>query len=168
MQNKYLRMNTGSLEELFLKVWPMIEILMCIRTFRLFSWVYHLLGRYLSLMKLFCQISTELDVHISICFVVDGAFPLSIRCMKHFSKIDLTDEEHIFNNKLSRYRRVTENELGIGINRFRLFATKAHLTSEKAITVVMASLTLHSLLRTKIHERYTSIGFANEEDGHVT
>ena len=49
--------------------------------------------------------------------------------------------------------------------RFRLFATRASLTPEKGEVVVMASLVLQNLLRTKSRESYTPIGsidFENE------
>ena len=65
----------------------------------------------------------------------------------------------------SRFRRISENAFGIWSNRFRLFATRASLTPERAEIAVMASLALHNQLKTKSRESSTpigSIGFEND------
>ena len=66
-------------------------------------------------------------------------------------KISLMKKEFL-KEFYSRFRRISENAFGIWSNRFRLFATRASLTSERAETTVMASLALHHLLRTKSRE----------------
>ena len=98
-------------------------------------------------------------------FVADDAFPLTKHCMKPYGRKNLSDEEKVFNYRCSRFRRISENGFVIWSNRFRLFATPASLTPEKAEVAVMASLVLHNLLRTKSRESYTPIGsidFENE------
>ena len=101
---------------------------------------------------------------IPMVFVADDAFPLDIHTMKPYAQKGLTDEKRVYNYRLSRFRRISENAFGIWINRFRLFATRASLTPEKAETVVMASLALHNMLRTKSSESYTPGGFIDQED----
>ena len=98
-------------------------------------------------------------------FVADDAFPLTKHCMKPYGRKNLSDEGRVFNYRCSRFRRISENGFGIWSNRFRLFATRASLTPEKAEVAAMASLVLHNVLRTKSRESYTSIGsidFENE------
>ena len=100
---------------------------------------------------------------IPMVFVADDAFPLDIHTMKPYVQKGLTDEKRVYNYRLSRFSRISENAFGIWINRFRLFATRASLTPEKAETVVMASLALHNMLHTKSSESYTPGGFIDQE-----
>ena len=79
-------------------------------------------------------------------------------------KISLMKKEFL-KEFYSRFRRISENAFGIWSNRFRLFATRASLTPERAEIAVMASLALHNQLKTKSRESYTpigSIGFEND------
>ena len=112
----------------------------------------------------FWQTSSDSSKKIPMVFVADDAFPLSVHCMKPFAKRNQSEENRIFNYRLSRLRRVTENAFGIWVNRFRLFATKASLSVEKVDTVIMASLALHNMLRTKSAQSYTPLGFIDQED----
>ena len=65
-------------------------------------------------------------------FAADDAFPLTKHCMKPYGRKNLSDEERVFDYRCSRFRRISENGFGIWSNRFRLFATRASLTPEKA------------------------------------
>ena len=61
-----------------------------------------------------------------VCFETLGLpppreIPFSQCCIKPYSKKNLTDEENLFNCRLSRKRRVTENVIAIWINRIRIF-----------------------------------------------
>ena len=96
-------------------------------------------------------------------FVADDAFPLTKQCMKPYGRKNLSDEERVFDYRCSRFRRISEIAFGIWSTRFRLFATCASLTPEKAETAVMASLALHNL-RTKSRENYTPIGSIDFEN----
>ena len=106
---------------------------------------------------------------LPIVFVGDDAFPLDVHSMKPYAHKSCTDEERIFNYRLSRFRRISENGFGIGVNRFRLFSTRALLNPKKAESAVMASLALHNLLRTKSRDSYTPVGYTDQEgaDGVV-
>ena len=81
-------------------------------------------------------------------FVIgDDAFPLTTYMMKPFSKRQMDDDEHIFNYRLSRARRIVENAFGILANRFQLLLTtmmQEPLTVQK---IVVSCICLHNLMR---------------------
>ena len=83
--------------------------------------------------------------------------------MKPYVLKNASDMERIFDYRLSRFKRISENRFGIWSNRFRLFSTRALLTPDKAAIAIMASLALHNMLRTKLSESYTPTGFADFE-----
>lgn len=104
----------------------------------------------------------EAEDKVPYVFVADNAFPLSQNCMKPYPDRALTDKKRIFNYRLSRFRRVTENAFGILTSVFRIFSSKINLGPDKATSVVMAALALHNLLRTKSSDSYTPKGYADE------
>lgn len=79
--------------------------------------------------------------------VADDAFPLRTWLMKPFSSRRLTDEERIFNYRLSRARRISENAFGILANRFGCFLTTLALQPVNVVSVVLSALCLHNLMR---------------------
>ena len=96
-------------------------------------------------------------------FLADDAFPLGKHCLKPYSQSGLTLMKRVFNYRLSRFRRVTENAFGILTNRFRVFTTKMYLDPDKATTINLASLVLHNMLHQLSHESYTTDGFIDME-----
>ena len=104
--------------------------------------------------------NTELMPYV---FLADDAFPLGKHCLKPYSQSGLTPMKRVFNYRLSRFRRVTENAFGILTNHFRVFTTKMYLDPDKATTVNLASLVLHNTLRQLSHESYTPYGFIDME-----
>lgn len=95
--------------------------------------------------------------------VGDDAFTLTKYCMKPFPQRNLTDRKRIFNYRLSRFRRVTENAFGIMCCRFRLFLNRCSLVPENAVYATLAAIVLHNMLRTKSAESYTPSNFIDEE-----
>lgn len=77
----------------------------------------------------------------------DDAFPLRTDLMKPFSKHGLSDEEKIFNYRISRARRVSENAFGILTWRFRVFSRPIQLKTDTVDRVVWAACSLHNWLR---------------------
>ena len=81
-------------------------------------------------------------------FVIgDDAFPLRPWMMKPYSSRNLTNDERVFNYRLSRARRVVENAFGILANRFRCLLTTMHQTPDNAKHLVLAMVCLHNLMR---------------------
>ena len=107
----------------------------------------------------------ETDDLVPFVFVADSAFPLSRHCMKPFPEKGLDDRRRIFNYRLSRFRRISENAFGILTSIFRMFGAKLNLHPDKAIAIVKAALVLHNLLRSKSPESYTPAGLADEVSG---
>ena len=100
---------------------------------------------------------------IPFVFVADDAFALTEFCLKPFNIRNLTELQRIFNYRLSRKRRVSENAFGIWGNRFRLFSVRNNLDPETTTQCVLASLVLHNMLREKSKEFYTPPGYADED-----
>ena len=96
-------------------------------------------------------------------FLADDAFPLGKYFLKPYSQSGLTPMKRVFNYRLPRFRRVTENAFGILTNRFRLFTTKMYLDPDKATTITLASLVLHNMLRQLSHGSYTPDRFIDME-----
>ena len=104
----------------------------------------------------------EDDTPIPFVFVADDAFPLSEHCMKPFPQKGLDDIKRIFNYRLSRFRRISENAFGIWTSRFRIFMSRVNLNPDTAVQVVLASITLHNMLIEKSIDTYTT-NYVDEE-----
>jgi len=78
--------------------------------------------------------------------VADDAFPLTSNIMKPFAHRGLNQMELVFNYRLSRARRVSENAFGILVSRFRVFRSGMEVKPEKAKDVVLAATVLHNYL----------------------
>ncbi|KAK8759055.1 hypothetical protein V5799_003314 [Amblyomma americanum] len=89
--------------------------------------------------------------------VGDDAFPLSQNLMKPFSGTQLSSEQKVFNYRLSRARRVSENAFGILAHRFRFLLTTVHAKPEKVTIMVEAACVIHNILKGHHLERPESI-----------
>ncbi|OXA45061.1 putative nuclease HARBI1 [Folsomia candida] len=101
-------------------------------------------------------------------FVADDAFPLVRRIMKPFCPsrkgVRLTDEQRIFNYRLSRARRCIENSFGILCARWACLARTLFMKPERAQVIVAACCTLHNFLIKKCTDIYSPPGFADYVD----
>lgn len=98
--------------------------------------------------------------------VGDDAFPLSIHMMKPYSGNHAKgSKERIFNYRLSRARRISENVFGILASVFRIFRKLILLEPEKAALVTMTCVKLHNYLRRSKSSRqiYTPNGITDYE-----
>ena len=98
------------------------------------------------------------------CWVGDDAFALSLHCMKPYPHRGCTQEEQIFNYRLSRVRRISENVFGILASRFRLLHTMICATPENSTKFVLAICALHNYLRCKVTQLYTPNGSLDVEN----
>lgn len=80
-------------------------------------------------------------------FIADDAFPLSRRIMKPYGTANvLTNEQRIFNYRLSRARRTVENAFGILTMRWGCLRSEFLCAPEKAKIIVAACCALHNFL----------------------
>ena len=86
--------------------------------------------------------------------VGDEAFGLKSYMMKPYPARLLGDYERIYNYRLSRARRVSENAFGILTNRFRVFEKHIPLSPDKCTVVINACVALHNFLLTRNDEKY--------------
>ncbi|XP_042897245.2 uncharacterized protein [Parasteatoda tepidariorum] len=96
--------------------------------------------------------------------VADDAFPLEEHLMKPFPGKSLSIENRIFNYRLSRARRVSENAFGILASRFRVFQTKILTRLVQATKIVMAACSLHNFLRSRCLNLYAPPSSLDRED----
>ena len=96
--------------------------------------------------------------------VGDEAFSLNKHLMKPYVKNELDNSKRIFNYRLSRFRRSSENAFGIIAARFRTVSSPINLAPEKVIKLVLAIAVLHNFLLTKSRESYLLNGFVDEEN----
>ena len=96
----------------------------------------------------------------------DHAFPLTAYMMKSYPQKTLSLEKRIFNYRLSRMRRISENAYGILANRWRVFRKPFLLEPEKVKAITLTVLTLHSWLRKEsdIGKVYFSPPLVDRED----
>ena len=100
----------------------------------------------------------------------DDAFPLGRHVMKPYGGRYLENEKRVFNYRLSRARRVSENTFGISTARWRIFKRPINATPERCAHIAKAVVALHNflmLMETSLprHERrYCPPGFTDSED----
>lgn len=81
-------------------------------------------------------------------FVADDAFPLAVNVMKPFPGAHgKGSKERVFNYRLSRARRVSENVFGILTSVFRVLRKPMLLEPDTATKIVLAIIYLHNFLR---------------------
>lgn len=91
----------------------------------------------------------ERNTPVPYVIVADEAFPLKENLMKPFPAKSLDDASRVFNYRLSRARRVSENAFGILVPKFQIFQSTIPLEPKKAELIVLAWVALHNYLRTK-------------------
>ena len=77
----------------------------------------------------------------------DDAFSLSSFMMKPYPQKGLTTDRRVFNYRLSRMRRISENGFGILANLWRVSRRPFSLEPEKVKFISFAAITLHKWLR---------------------
>ena len=77
----------------------------------------------------------------------------------------MTEEERIFNFRLSRAGRIVENAFGILANRFRCMLTTMRQKPETVSTIVQAACCLHNLMRVRYPTLHLNL-VDNEDQNH--
>ena len=109
-------------------------------------------------------LSVNIDQHsitLPYTLVGDEIFPLKTWLIKPYPGKKLSEEQLVFNYRLSRCRRTIENAFGICAARWRIFRRpiKAKVTTVDAI--VKATLCLHNYLCLTDNARYIPSGFVD-------
>lgn len=79
----------------------------------------------------------------------DDAFALRSYMMKPFGTRVLTQDERIYNYRVSRARRVVENSFGILVNRFQVMLNTMNHLPETVRLITKTCVLLHNLMRTR-------------------
>lgn len=87
------------------------------------------------------------DLQSPYVFVGDDWFPLKTYLMKPYPGKNLTADRRIFNYRLSRARRVSENAFGILAAKFRVFQQPINSKPEFVNKIIFAAVVLHNFLR---------------------
>ena len=94
------------------------------------------------------------DVKSPYVIVGDGAFPLTEHLQRPYCRRNMEKREMVFNYRLSRARRVSENAFGVMSNRFRYLLGNMQLDPDVATDVVLACCVLHNFLRRRCGKGY--------------
>lgn len=79
-------------------------------------------------------------------FISDGAYSLSDKFMKPYSRIDLSPKKKKFNKRLSRARVVVENGFGYTSQVFRIYYTTIDKPHHIVNLIVQSTCVLHNML----------------------
>ncbi|XP_032678519.1 putative nuclease HARBI1 isoform X2 [Odontomachus brunneus] len=110
----------------------------------------------------------ESDINFPHVLVGDEIFPLTTKLLIPYPVDQCCNrvDRKIFNYRLSRARRCSENAFGVLGARFQIFRTTMRYDPEEAIRITMACCCLHNMLRSQCTGRamYTPSDFLDEED----
>ncbi|XP_042910704.1 uncharacterized protein [Parasteatoda tepidariorum] len=87
------------------------------------------------------------DTKLPMVIVADEAFPLTENIMRPFPGKNLSNEQRIFNYRLSRARRISENVFGILVQKFRMFMRPLQGSPDNITSLVLAACILHNFIR---------------------
>lgn len=104
------------------------------------------------------------SIEVPYMILADKAFALNEYTMKPFEgNPAVGSPERVFNYRLSRARRVSENAFGILSAVFRVLRKPMQLQPKTASLVVLATVYLHNFLRHRSGQTYTPHGTFDEE-----
>ena len=94
----------------------------------------------------------------------DDIFPLKPWLLKPYPGKKLTEEQRVYNYRLSRARRTIENAFGILSTKWRIFRTAIKANVDLVESIVKSTVCLHNYLRLTDNASYTPEGFIDSED----
>eukprot|EP00794_Sanderia_malayensis_P001689 gene1689-1882_t len=103
------------------------------------------------------------DTELPYYLVGDEIFPLKTWLMRPYPG-KLTEEQRIYNYRVSRARRVIENAFGILVARWRLFRSPIRASQENVTRYVLAAICLHNYSQQTENAMYCPAGFVDSED----
>lgn len=71
--------------------------------------------------------------------------------MRPFSGKNISTEQRIFNNRLSRARRISENIFGIMMQQFRMFMRPRAGSPDNIARIILAACILHNFIQKNDH-----------------
>ena len=95
----------------------------------------------------------------------DDAFALRTYMMKPYGRIGLAVPERVFNYRICRCRRVSENGFGILANRFGCLLTTIKFQPKVVVDIVMAAICLHNLMRMRFPGAQNAV-MDRKDDNH--
>jgi hypothetical protein len=107
------------------------------------------------------------DKPVPYFLIGDDAFTLRTWMMKPFSLRNLTDQQRIFNYRLSRARRIIENAFGILANHFGCLLTRMRQEQNTVTGIVLACCCLHNLMRIRYPAAQNALLDVEDEDHNV-
>ena len=96
--------------------------------------------------------------------VVDEGLPMKSYQIRPYPGKNLTEDQAIYNYRLSRARRVIENIFGILAARWRIFRRPIRAGIDTVEKIVLATVCLHNYLRLTDNTCYSPNGFIDSED----
>lgn len=86
----------------------------------------------------FPENATVNGVKLPFFFVADDAFPLCKRIMKPYGHKNLSEQERIFNYRLSRARRCIKNAFGLLCSKWACLKKTLYCSPDRAQTIITA------------------------------
>lgn len=101
--------------------------------------------------------------------MADQAFPLNEKIIRPYARDNLSNEQTIFNYRISRARRTIENSFGILVQRWGILKTRINADVTMCEAITKACVVLHNFLQSdeeslpESQRRYCPTGLVDQE-----
>lgn len=85
---------------------------------------------------------------LPLIFVGDEAFPLKPNLLRPYPGKQLPEDRRIFNYRLPRARRISENAFGLLVQRWRIYQRRLQVEPDNAVIIIKATCMIHNYLHT--------------------